>query len=95
MLSERFRFETSIFSVLKRVVIDNVDTQNQTTTGEIEGHHQYNGTSWADGEGNIVYGSTWIDHESIYEESVPTITSTTGIDDYLNLGMSFSFIITF
>ena len=92
-ISEKFRMEASIFTVMKQLKTENSTTSTATTTGYIPGYALGSYTNYTVQGSEIVYGSTWVPGENISQEVVsPTLND--GTDDYLKLGLSFSFVLT-
>jgi len=92
-ISEKFRMEASIFTIMKKLKTEDSNTSTATTSGYIPGYALGSYTNYTVQGSEIVYGSTWVPGESVNQEIVsPTLND--GTDDYLKLGLSFSFVLT-
>ena len=92
-ISEKFRMEASIFTIMKQMKTENSTTSTATTTGTIPGYALGNYSNYTMQGTQLVYGSTWVPAANINHEVVsPTLND--GTDDYLKLGLSFSFVLT-
>lgn len=96
VISERFRFETSVFSIFKTISIEEERNETEIISGTVEWHNLYNSDLNAfDANGNVIYGTSYVPEYQINETPDPVLTSLKDSNNYFNLGISFSFILTF
>ena len=73
-ISEKFRMEASIFTIMKKLKTEDSNTSTATTSGYIPGYALGSYTNYTVQGSEIVYGSTWVPGESVNQEIVsPTI----------------------